>query len=70
MLCEKVGRARRGDGAMTSGIILAVLIALIVTYAITRTRRRMGLLVTGKTWIGVTVGVVIVLLVLWATQRH
>jgi hypothetical protein len=55
---------------MTSGIILAVVIALIVTYAITRTRRRMGLLVTGKMWIAVTVGVVIVLLALWAVQTH
>jgi hypothetical protein len=54
----------------TSGIILAVVIALIITYAIARTRRRMGLLVTGKTWIVVTVGVVIVLLALWATQTH
>ncbi len=54
----------------SSGIILAVLIALIIAYAVARTRRRMGLMVSGKTWIAVTVGVVIVLLALWATQTH
>jgi hypothetical protein len=54
----------------SSGIILAIVIGLIVAYAIATTRRRMGLLVTGKTWIAVTVGVVIALLALWATQTH
>jgi hypothetical protein len=54
----------------SSGIILLVLIGLIVAYAVVRTRRRMGMLVTGKTWIVVIVGVVIALLALWATQTH
>jgi len=35
-----------------------------------RTRRRMGLLVTGKTWLMVMLGVVIVALALWASQKH
>jgi hypothetical protein len=30
----------------------------------------MGLLVTGRTWIAVMVGVVIAALALWATQTH
>jgi hypothetical protein len=54
----------------SSGIILAIVIALIVAYAVARTRRRMGLMVSGKTWIAVIVGVVVVLLALWATQTH
>jgi len=54
----------------SSGIVLLVLIALIVSYVIVRTRRRMGLLVTGRTWIVVMVGVVIAVLALWATQTH
>jgi hypothetical protein len=54
----------------SSGIILAVIIAVIVAYAVVRTRRRMGLMVSGKTWITVIVGVVVVLLALWATQTH
>ncbi len=53
-----------------SGIILAVVIALIVAYAVARTRRRMGLMVTGKTWIAVAAGVVVLLLALWASQTH
>jgi len=55
---------------MSQGIILLVLIALIVAYVVARTRRRMGLLVTGKTWLVVMVGVVIVALALWASQTH
>jgi hypothetical protein len=54
----------------SSGIILAIVIALIVAYAVARTRRRMGLMVSGKTWIAVVAGVVIVLITLWATQTH
>jgi hypothetical protein len=53
-----------------SGITLLVIIALIVAYVVARTRRRMGLLVTGRTWIAVMAGVVIAVLALWATQRH
>lgn len=51
-----------------SGIVLLVVIALIVAYAVTRTRSRMGLLVTGRTWIVVVIGVAVALLALWAVQ--
>jgi hypothetical protein len=54
----------------SSGIILAIVIALIVGYAIARTRRRMGLMVTSRTWLAVTIGVVVVLLGVWAIQTH
>jgi hypothetical protein len=55
---------------MSQGFILLVLIALIIAYVVARTRRRMGLLVTGKTWLAVMLGVVIVALALWASQTH
>jgi len=55
---------------MSQGFILLVVIALILAYAVARTRRRMGLLVTGKTWLVVMLGVVIVALALWASQTH
>jgi hypothetical protein len=55
---------------MSQGIILLIVIALIVAYVVARTRRRMGLLVTGKTWLVVIVAVVIGLLALWASQTH
>lgn len=62
--------ASEGSTAMGQGIILLLVIALIITYAVVRTRRRMGLMVTGKTWLVVMVGVVIVALALWASQTH
>jgi len=55
---------------MSQGIILLVLIALIIAYVVARTRRRMGLLVTGKTWLTVVTAVVIGALALWASQTH
>jgi hypothetical protein len=55
---------------MSQGIILLIVIALIVAYVAARTRRRMGLLVTGKTWLVVMAAVVIGLLALWASQTH
>ena len=54
----------------SSGIVVLVVIALIVAYAVTRTRQRLGLLVTGRTWITVIVGAVIVLLALWVIQTR
>jgi hypothetical protein len=57
-------------GDMSQGFILLVVIALIIAYVVARTRRRMGLLVTGKTWLVVMLGVVIVALALWASQTH
>ncbi len=55
---------------MSQGVILLVVIALIIAYVVARTRRRMGLLVTGKTWLAVMLGVIIVALALWASQTH
>ena len=51
---------------MSQGIILLLVLAAIVAYVVARTRRRMGLLVTGKTWLGVMVAFVIIVLALWA----
>lgn len=55
---------------MSQGIILLVVLAAIVAYVVARTRRRMGLLVTGKTWVTVMVGFVIVVLALWAATTR
>jgi hypothetical protein len=59
-----------GNGGMSQGVILLVMIAFIITYIITRTRRRMGMLVTPRTWLIVMVAVVIGVLALWASQTH
>ncbi len=55
---------------MSQGVILLILIALIIAYVVTRTRRRMGLLVTGRTWLYVVVAVMLGIVALWAAQRH
>jgi hypothetical protein len=55
---------------MSQGVILLVMIALIITYIVTRTRRRMGMVVTPRTWLIVMVAVVIGVLALWASQTH
>jgi len=53
---------------MEQGIILLLVIASIVGYVVARTRRRMGLVVTGKTWFWVMLGFVVVVLVMWAVS--
>jgi len=53
---------------MSQGLILLVVIAAIVTYVVTRTRRRMGLIVTGKTWVTIMLGFVVVVLAMWAVN--
>ena len=55
---------------MSQGVVLLLFVALIVAYVATRTRRRMGLLVTGKTWLVIVTCVVVGVLALWATQTH
>jgi predicted PurR-regulated permease PerM len=55
---------------MSQGIILLLLIAAIVAYVVARTRRRMGMVVTARTWYAVMVGFVIVVLAMWAGSSH
>jgi hypothetical protein len=55
---------------MTQGLILLLVLAAIVAYVVVRTRRRMGLLVTGKTWLTVMAGFAIIVLVMWAASTH
>ena len=55
---------------MSQGIILLVVVALIITYVVVRTRHRLGLLVTGKTWLTLMIAVIIGVLALWASQTH
>jgi hypothetical protein len=65
--CDAIGVRRQ---PMSQGIILLLFIALIIAYVVTRTRRRMGLLVSGTTWLVVVACVVIGVLALWATETH
>jgi hypothetical protein len=55
---------------MSQGIILLLVLAAIVAYVVARTRRRMGLLVTGRTWVAVMTGFVVVVLALWAATTR
>jgi hypothetical protein len=53
---------------MSQGLVLLVVIAAIVTYVVTRTRRRMGLIVTGKTWVTIMLCFIVVVLAMWAVK--
>ena len=54
---------------MSQVVILLVVIALIVAYIVARTRRRMGFLVTPRTWLVVMGAVILGVLGLWAAQH-
>jgi hypothetical protein len=53
---------------MSSGLILLILIGIVVAYAYTRLRGKMKLPISGKNWVAPVVIVVIVALMLWASQ--
>jgi|HubBroStandDraft_5_1064220.scaffolds.fasta_scaffold127208_2 hypothetical protein len=55
---------------MSQGIVLLLIIAVIVAYAITRARRRLGMAVTGKTWATIVAGTAIIVLTMWAASTR
>jgi succinate dehydrogenase hydrophobic anchor subunit len=61
-------KPRVQEAAMSSGLILAILIGALVAFAYTRLRGKMKLSVSGKNWIAPIVIVVIVALMLWASH--
>jgi hypothetical protein len=55
---------------MTTGLILLAFLAVLVAFFLTRMRRRLGLGVTGRTWIAIIAVFALVVLGLWATSQH
>jgi hypothetical protein len=55
---------------VASGWILLLVLAGLVAYVVARASRRMGIRVTGRTWLMVMTGFVVVMLVLWALAQH
>jgi len=54
---------------VASGVILLGFLAVLAALAVVRTRRRLGLVSTGRTVLAVITGFVILVLALWATAR-
>jgi hypothetical protein len=61
-------KPRVQEVAMSSGLILLILIGALVAFAYTRLRGKMKLSVSGKNWIAPIVIVVVVALMLWASH--
>ena len=55
---------------MTDGVILLGFIAVIFAVVVVRMRRRLGLASNGKAFLTAVCGFAIVVLLLWATNRH
>jgi hypothetical protein len=55
---------------VTTGLILLVLVAVLVTYGYTRMRRRMGMAVTGRHWLTAMTATILAVLALWAYSTH
>jgi hypothetical protein len=53
------------EAAMTNGLILLGFLAILVAFAATRVRRRMGMNVTGKTWAVIMAGFILIMLAVW-----
>ncbi len=55
---------------MTTGLILLVFIAALITFGWSRLRRRMGMGMSGRHWLTVMVVVILGVLALWAYNTH
>ena len=55
---------------MTNGLILLAFLAMLVAFGWARFRRRLGMNVTGKTFLTAAVGFAVVVLVMWAASQH
>jgi hypothetical protein len=58
----------RVQEAVVTGLILAVLIGVLVAFGWTRLRGKMKMSVSAKDWLGPIVVVVVLALLLWASQ--
>jgi len=58
------------EAAVTSGLILLALLAIIVGFFWTRLRRRAGLSVTGRHWTAAIVVFALVVLAMYAVAQH
>jgi hypothetical protein len=57
------------EALVAPGLILLALLGVLCAFFFTRTRRRLGLGVSGKHWGTAIVAVAVVLLVAWVAQR-
>jgi hypothetical protein len=57
------------EAAMSSGLILLILIGIVVAYAYTRLRGKMKLPISGKSWIGPIFIVALVVLMLFSKHQ-
>jgi hypothetical protein len=58
------------EAAMSTGLILLVLIGALVAFGWTRLRGKMKLGVSGKHWLGPIVIVGLILLLMWSSSVH
>jgi predicted PurR-regulated permease PerM len=54
---------------VATGLILLVFLALLCTYLVHRVRRRMGLPVSSRLWVTITVGFVLIVLTAWVASQ-
>jgi len=58
------------EAAVTDGLILLGLIAVVFAVLVLRGRRRLGMAATGRAFAVAIAGFAIVVLILWATHRR
>ena len=55
---------------MASGLILLLFLAVLCAFFVHQVRRRMGLGVSGRIWMLVIVGFVLIVLTVWVAQTQ
>ena len=65
MLGREQISGKQGGTVVTQGLILLALIAAFFAFVTTRVRRRLGLSVSGRTWVVAMLVVIVIVLALW-----
>jgi hypothetical protein len=55
---------------MVTGLILLAFLGALIAFFTVKARRKMGVGSTGKTWITIITGAIIIGLLLWASGTH
>jgi hypothetical protein len=63
-------RMRSPEVTLATGLILLLLIGFVAAYGTARIRRRLGVAMTGRAWLVIMAGVIVLGLLLWASSSR
>jgi threonine/homoserine/homoserine lactone efflux protein len=69
-ILESAPIGRPGEVTLATGLVLLAFIGILVAWVFARARRRLGLAMTGQTWLVIVAAVVLLGLAMWALSTR